>query len=73
MYRRILAVSGLFSAGLLLSASAAATNGYFTHGTGIRSQGMAGVGQALPLDSLGVTMNPVATALVGNRLDVGLS
>ena len=73
MYRRFPAACGLLSAGLLLSASAAATNGYFTHGTGIRSQGMAGVAQALPQDSLAAATNPAATALVGDQLDVGLT
>jgi long-chain fatty acid transport protein len=61
------------SAGALLSllaTGAGATNGYFTHGTGLRAQGMAGVAFALPQDALAAATNPAGTALVGNRFDV---
>ncbi|TAM44628.1 MAG: long-chain fatty acid transporter [Gammaproteobacteria bacterium] len=50
-----------------------ATNGYFTHGYGIKAQGMAGAGVALPQDSLAAATNPAGMALVGNRIDVGVS
>jgi hypothetical protein len=42
-----------------------ATNGYFSHGYGAKSQGMAGVGIALPQDALAAATNPAGTALVG--------
>ncbi|HEY8570491.1 OmpP1/FadL family transporter [Microbulbifer sp.] len=58
---------------LLFSASANATNGYFMDGVGPKSQSMTGVGIALPQDSLAAATNPAGTALVGNRLDVGLT
>jgi long-chain fatty acid transport protein len=50
-----------------------ATNGYFSHGYGAKSQGMAGVGIALPQDALAAAANPAGTALVGDRDDVGLT
>jgi long-chain fatty acid transport protein len=49
-----------------------ATNGYFQHGYGVKSQGMAGVGIAMPQDSLAAATNPAGMAMVGDRVDVGL-
>ena len=50
-----------------------ATNGYFAHGYGIRSQAVAGVGYALPQDGLAAATNPAGTALVGDRLDLDVT
>lgn len=55
-----------------LSGSAFATNGYFSHGVGMKAKGMAGVGIALPQDSLAAGSNPAGMVLVGDRLDVGI-
>ncbi|BAL95870.1 OmpP1/FadL family transporter [Rubrivivax gelatinosus] len=52
--------------------AAHATNGYFSHGYGARSEGVAGVGIALPQDGLAGAANPAGTALLDDRLDVGL-
>lgn len=52
---------------------ALATNGYFSHGYGVKSQGIAGIGIALPQDGLAAASNPAGTAFVGDRLDVGLT
>jgi long-chain fatty acid transport protein len=52
---------------------ASATNGYFSHGYGAKSQGIAGVGIALPQDALAAATNPAGTAAVGNRYDFGLT
>lgn len=49
-----------------------ATNGYFQHGYGIKAQGMAGAGVALPQDALAAATNPAGMALIGNRIDVGM-
>ena len=57
----------------LAPACALATNGYFFHGYGARSQAVAGVGIALPQDGLAAASNPAGTAFVGNRLDLGLT
>ena len=51
---------------------ALATNGYFSHGYGIKAKGMAGVGIALPQDALAAATNPAGMAFVGDRLDVGV-
>lgn len=53
-------------------AFALATNGYFSHGFGVKSQGMAGVGIALPQDGLAAATNPAGMAFVGDRADVGV-
>ncbi len=50
-----------------------ATNGYFSHGYGVKSQGIAGIGIALPQDGLAAATNPAGTALVADRLDLGLT
>jgi len=55
-----------------MSASAFATNGYFSHGYGMKSKGMGGVGIALPQDGLAAATNPAGITMVGDRLDVGL-
>jgi len=63
----VLAFAGLAAPGMAL-----ATNGYFSHGYGIKSKGMAGVGIALPQDAMAAATNPAGMAFVGDRLDVGL-
>jgi len=52
--------------------TANATNGYFSHGYGTISQGMAGAGTAWSQTSIAVATNPAGMAFVGHRLDVGL-
>jgi long-chain fatty acid transport protein len=54
------------------SGSAFATNGYFSHGYGIKAKSMGGVGIALPQDSLAAATNPAGMAMVGDRMDFGL-
>jgi len=65
--------AALLAAGAAFSPLALATNGYFAHGYGIKSLGMAGVGFALPQDALAAASNPAGTALVGDRLDLGVT
>jgi long-chain fatty acid transport protein len=60
----------LLLAGLM--SPAFATNGYFSHGYGIKSKGMAGVGIAYGQDALAAATNPANMVLVGSRWDVGL-
>jgi long-chain fatty acid transport protein len=60
-------------AALFLPLTAHATNGYFSHGYGIKAQGQAGVGIAWAQDSLAAATNPAGTAEVGDRLDLGLT
>lgn len=54
------------------SPAAFATNGYFKHGYGQKSEGMGGVGVALPQDSIAPATNPAGLGFVGNRADVGM-
>lgn len=61
------------AAALLAPVVAHGTNGYFSHGYGAKSLGIAGVGIALPQDALAAASNPAGTAAVGDRLDLGLS
>jgi long-chain fatty acid transport protein len=58
---------------LLLATPAQATNGYFSHGYGIKAIGMAGAGIALPQDAIAAAMNPAGMAVIGNRVDFGLN
>jgi hypothetical protein len=49
-----------------------ATNGYFSHGFGTASKGMAGAGVALPLDSMAPATNPAAIVFVDPGWDIGV-
>ncbi len=51
--------------------AAAATNGYFQHGYGIKAKGMAGVSTAVVADAMGGASNPAKMVFVGNRIDIG--
>ncbi|MEK7801744.1 MAG: outer membrane protein transport protein, partial [Pseudomonadota bacterium] len=65
-------VGVLAIAGLAMPGIASATNGYFSHGIGIKAKGMGGVGIALPQDSLAAATNPAGMVLVGDRMDLGV-
>jgi long-chain fatty acid transport protein len=58
---------------LLAATSTYATNGYFPHGYGMKSQGMGGAATALSQDSYGGANNPASMVWAGSRLDVGAS
>lgn len=57
---------------LAIPGLASATNGYFSHGYGIKAKGMGGAGIAQPQDTLAAAINPAGMVQVGDRLDVGL-
>lgn len=65
-------VASLLAAGVMVSPLAHATNGYFAHGYGMKAKGMAGVGIALPQDSLAAATNPAGMVMVGDRIDFGV-
>jgi len=48
-----------------------ATNGYFSHGYGMKSKGMAGAATATADDTFGGANNPAKMVWVGNRMDLG--
>jgi long-chain fatty acid transport protein len=52
--------------------AASATNGYFSHGVGIKAKGMGGATLAVPQDALAGGNNPAAVAFLGDRFDVGV-
>jgi long-chain fatty acid transport protein len=56
----------------VIPASGSATNGYFSHGYGTITKGMAGAGVALAQDPLAGATNPAATAFLPSQLDLGL-
>jgi long-chain fatty acid transport protein len=58
---------------ILAATNAHATDGYFSHGFGIKAQGMGGVGIALPQDALAAATNPAGMGLIGDRIDFGLT
>jgi long-chain fatty acid transport protein len=55
-----------------LATSAFATNGYFSHGYGIKAKGMGGASTASTDDAFFGATNPAAAAFAGNRLDLGV-
>ncbi|MBD3812633.1 MAG: outer membrane protein transport protein [Betaproteobacteria bacterium] len=55
-----------------LAGSAYATNGYFSHGYGMKAKGMGGAATATSDDAFGGANNPASMAFVGNRLDLGV-
>jgi long-chain fatty acid transport protein len=58
---------------LLFPLALHATDGYFSHGYGVKAQGIAGIGIALPQDGLAAATNPAGTVLVGDRIDLGVT
>lgn len=59
---------------VLLSAQGAlATNGYYTHGLGVKNKGMAGAGTAMPQEAIAVSMNPASSVLLGDHFEAGIS
>ncbi len=70
------AVTGLVAAALVTaSGSAFATNGYFTHGVGAQSKGMAGtgVGSNADMGTIMTASNPALGVFVGDRWEIGLA
>jgi long-chain fatty acid transport protein len=52
--------------------AAQATDGYFSHGYGMKAKGRAGASAAMTTDAFGGAVNPATMAFVGERLDLGL-
>lgn len=64
---------GIAVAAALAAPSAFATNGYFSHGYGMKASGMGGVSTAMTHDTFGGANNPATMVWVGNRMDIGAS
>lgn len=56
----------------VLASPALATNGYFAHGYGTISKGMAGTGVAWSQDAMATATNPAGMNFVEDRMDFGL-
>ena len=67
-YLRVCVAIGLASA----YGEASATNGYFSHGYGIKAKGRGGAATAMTDDAFGGANNPAAMVWAGDRFDVGL-
>lgn len=52
--------------------AAMATNGYFSHGYGMKAKGMGGASVAMTDNAFAGANNPAAAAWAGDRLDLGL-
>jgi long-chain fatty acid transport protein len=65
----VLAVLAVF----VMSHALYATNGYFSHGYGIKYKSLAGAGVALSLGTMGSATNPAGIVFVGNRFDFSLA
>ncbi|MBC8365827.1 outer membrane protein transport protein [bacterium] len=57
---------------LLLPSLALATNGYFSHGVGMKSKAMGGAGLALAQDAMAGGNNPAGFAFIERRVDLGV-
>lgn len=55
-----------------MAGSAFATNGYFSHGYGMKAKGMAGVSTTSTEDAFFGANNPAAAAFAGDRADLGV-
>ena len=58
-------------AAALVPGVAAATNGYFSHGYGMKAKGMGGAATATASDTFGGAVNPAKMVFVGDRIDFG--
>ena len=59
--------------GLAITTTASATTGYFQLGYGAKSLGLAGATVSNPQDSIAASTNPAGMALVGERVDAGIT
>ena len=72
VHKRTLATVALAVAGALTAGVASATDGYFSHGYGMKSKGRGGASTAMTTDTFGGANNPATMVWVGDRLDVGV-
>ncbi len=61
------ALAAAFAPGLAL-----ATDGYFSHGYGMKGKGRGGASTAMTTDAFGGANNPATMVFVGNRIDLGI-
>ena len=56
-----------------VAGAAQATDGYFSHGYGMKAIGMGGAATAMADDAFGGANNPASMAFVGDRIDFGVN
>lgn len=59
-------------AAALAPCAALATDGYFSHGYGMKGKGRGGASTAMTTDAFGGAVNPATMAFAGERLDLGI-
>jgi len=59
-------------AAALVPCVASATDGYFSHGYGMKAKGRGGASTAMTTDAFGGAVNPATMAFAGSRLDLGI-
>lgn len=67
-----LRAAAVLALGAALAPAAQATNGYFSHGYGIKAKGMGGAGLAIAQDAFAGANNPAQAAFAGDRLEGGI-
>ncbi|MBX9905173.1 MAG: outer membrane protein transport protein [Burkholderiales bacterium] len=70
--RKAFSAVALAVAGALTTGAAGATDGYFSHGYGMKAKGRGGVSTAMTTDTFGGASNPATMVWVGDRVDVGV-
>lgn len=65
-------MGALAVAGVMVPGMALATNGYFSHGYGLKAKGMGGAATAVMGDTFGGANNPAGMVWAGDRLDIGV-
>jgi long-chain fatty acid transport protein len=60
------------AAAFALPMTAAATDGYFSHGYGMKAKGRGGASTAMIGDAFGGANNPATMAYAGNRFEIGI-
>jgi long-chain fatty acid transport protein len=72
MMNRSWIAATLVAMGLALPGVAFATDGYFSHGYGMKAKGMGGASTAVAQDPFGGANNPATMAFVGNQFAIGV-
>ena len=71
-YKHTFSAVALVAAGTLAAGVAHATDGYFSHGYGMKAKGRGGASAAMTTDTFGGANNPATMVWVGDRVDVGV-
>ncbi len=70
--KKMFSAVALAVAGALTAGAAGATDGYFSHGYGMKAKGRGGASAAMTTDTFGGANNPATMVWVGDRVDIGV-